>query len=118
MPGTRVTVLAVLSALLLSGCGTVTNLTSEKPDCYGGVQHDIQILATPRPQPEGIGISNLGFLVLFVDLPLSFVGDTLTMPLAVYQWHRGEDQTETSSPNPGIGSSSTAPAANPPGNNP
>jgi uncharacterized protein YceK len=90
MPSTRLTVPLLLFALSACGCGTIANLKTGEPDFYGGVQNDIQWLATPSRQPEGIGFANLGFLTLFVDLPLSIIGDTLTMPIAIYEWHRGE----------------------------
>jgi uncharacterized protein YceK len=108
MTSTRITVLLALAALVGSGCGTIANLQTGKPDLYGGVQHDVQLLETPRPQPQGIGIRNLGALVLFVDLPLSAVGDTLTIPLAIYEWHRGEEHTDAVG---GGGEGRTAPAA-------
>jgi uncharacterized protein YceK len=95
MTSTRITVLLAISAISMSGCGTIANLQTGKPDFYGGVQKDVELLQTPRPQPQGIGIRNLGALVLFVDLPLSVVGDTLTMPLAIYEWHRGEGNTDS-----------------------
>jgi uncharacterized protein YceK len=94
MTSTRGPVLLALATLLVSGCGTIANLQTGKPDLYGGVQHDVQLLETPRPPPQGIGIRNLGALVLFVDLPLSVVGDTLSIPLANYEWHRGEGQAD------------------------
>ena len=108
MSSTRRTVLLALAALVVSGCGTIANLQTGKPDLYGGVQHDVQLLETPRPQPQGIGIRNLGALVLFVDLPLSVVGDTLTIPLAIHEWHRGEGPADSVG---GGGERTTAPAA-------
>src|SRR6187402_837972 len=64
----------------------------------------------PRPQPQGIGIRNLGEWVLLVDLPLCVVGDTLTIPLAFYEWHREEGHTDTTDPVGGRGEATTAPA--------
>jgi uncharacterized protein YceK len=89
MTSPQIMVVLAASAVWLSGCGTIANLETGKPELYGGVQKDVEVLETPRPQPQGIGIRNLGALVLFVDLPLSAVGDTLTIPLAIYEWHRG-----------------------------
>jgi uncharacterized protein YceK len=107
MTSTRTAVLWALAAFVVSGCGTVANLQTGKPDFYGGVQHDVQLLETPRSQPQGIGIRNLGALVLFVDLPLSIVGDTLTLPLAIYEWHREDGHT---APVGGGSHGTTAPA--------
>jgi uncharacterized protein YceK len=89
MTSPRILVVLAVSAIWVSGCGTIANLETGKPELYGGVQKDVELLETPRPQPHGIGIRNLGALVLFVDLPLSAVGDTLTIPIAIYEWHRG-----------------------------
>jgi uncharacterized protein YceK len=89
MISARVLVLLGIALLALSGCGTISNLSTGEPEFYGGVQKDIQLLQTPRTPPEGIGIRNLGQLVLFVDLPLCFVGDTLTLPIAIYELQRG-----------------------------
>jgi uncharacterized protein YceK len=110
MTGRTLTVLLAVCALVAGGCGTIANLQTGKPDFYGGVQKDVQFLETPRPQPAGIGISNLGALVLFVDLPLSVVGDTLTMPLAIYEWHRDEGHSDTADPVGGRGEGTAAPA--------
>ena len=110
MTGTRIPVLLAISALLASGCGTIANLKTGEPDFYGGVQKDVQLLATPRPQPQGLGIRNLGEWVLLVDLPLCVVGDTLTIPLAFYEWHRGEGNPETTAPVGSRGEGTTAPA--------
>jgi uncharacterized protein YceK len=93
MTSTRIGVVLAVVAILVSGCGTIANLETGKPELYGGVQKDVALLETPRPQPQGIGIRNLGALVLFVDLPLSVVGDTLSIPIAIYEWHRGTADT-------------------------
>jgi uncharacterized protein YceK len=116
MTGRPITVPLAIAALLAGGCGTIANLKTGKPDFYGGVQKDVQFLGTPRPQPAGIGISNLGALVLLVDLPLSVVGDTLTMPLAIYEWHRGGAHSDTTDPVGGGGTA--APATSHPDNGP
>lgn len=73
---------ACTATLLLSGCGTITNLRNaqkppgEPPRCraFGGVREDVGTL-TEAAEPRAV-------LVLF-DLPLSLVGDTLTLPWAV-----------------------------------
>jgi uncharacterized protein YceK len=110
MTGRPITVLLAVCALVVGGCGTIANLQTGKPDFYGGVQKDAQFLGTPRPQPSGIGISNLGALALFVDLPLSVVGDTLTMPLAIYEWHRDDGHSDTTDPVGGRSESTAASA--------
>ena len=111
MKCTQFAVLVGISAFLASGCGTIANLKTEQPELYGGVQKDLQLLETPRTEPSGIGIRNLGPLVLFVDLPLSFIADTLTLPIAIYEWHQAEGHGDTSDPVGGRSEDTTAPAA-------
>ena len=108
MTSPQIMVVLAVSAIWVSGCGTIANLETGKPELFGGVQKDVAFLETPRPQPQGIGIRNLGALVLFVDLPLSAVGDTLTIPLAIYEWHRGTGDTDRTG---GTDEGKAAPAA-------
>jgi uncharacterized protein YceK len=87
--------LAALAVAGLGGCGTVMNLSpepatlwlSESPTqrVYGGVRYDavmgggallLGLFGAP-------GLLPLGAYVLAVDMPLSFVGDTLTLPWTV-----------------------------------
>jgi uncharacterized protein YceK len=80
----------LVAAMLLSGigCGTIANLISEKPEIpYGGVQTDLKWFMTPSNSSVGGGDPHLIFLVA-AELCLSFVADTLTLPLAVYIIHR------------------------------
>jgi len=111
MNSTRIVVLLAISAFGVSGCGTIANLKTGEPELYGGVQKDVQLLQTPRTPPEGIGIRNLGPLVLFVDLPLCFIGDTLTLPIAIYELHQGGGHADTPDPVGARGEGTTAPAA-------
>jgi uncharacterized protein YceK len=99
MKGVRGPLLAGAVAVLLSGCGTVCNLASGNPDNYGGVQRDLQFasdatdrggLCRPRPGDTGWGAACV--LALYgADLSLSFVADTLTLPLATYLRQRHEN---------------------------
>jgi uncharacterized protein YceK len=115
MARTRTVLFGALVAAWACGCGTIVNLKTGEPQFYGGVQQDVRWLQTPRPQPSGIGISNLGPLVLFVDLPLSFAADTLTVPVAIYEWHQGEGRAEEAEPAGGRGDGPAVPAAGQPG---
>jgi uncharacterized protein YceK len=84
----------------LSGCGTVVNLQDSR-QVYGGVERDA-ILVTALPVgavtcvARGIGLSKpeeceeippalatLIGAVCILDLPISAVGDTLTLPVTV-----------------------------------
>jgi uncharacterized protein YceK len=91
--GTAFLAAAVVS---LSGCGTMSNalLTPEEGGgkIYGGVRMDVE--AGPKYIQEGFTPDNeiprpasqapcslaLGTYLMLVDLPLSVVGDTLTLP--------------------------------------
>ncbi len=98
MKGVRGPLLAA-AAVLLSGCGTVCNLASGNPDNYGGVQRDLQFASDApdkgffyRARPWDTGWTAACALALYgADLSLSFVADTLTLPLATYLRHRHEN---------------------------
>lgn len=64
----------------LGGCGTLSNVTDQAPAvrAYGGVQRDWEVLKMAREDDTGIMWAFVPSLV--VDLPLSVVGDTLTLP--------------------------------------
>ena len=112
MKRTAITAVAVLWTVWLSGCGTIGNLASGNPDVpFGGVQRDIALLEKPRETQSGIGLvpSMLVFL-LPVEMSLSFVGDVVTLPLAVAMHHSdpyvsvdGHDKEDAviSAPTPG-----------------
>jgi uncharacterized protein YceK len=80
-----------LATVALGGCGTIRNFSSGDPELYGGVQKDIEFIETPRTAKGGVGVNTMT-LALFVpaDLCLSFVADTLTLPVAI--WMRQNDQ--------------------------
>jgi hypothetical protein len=97
----RLTVLAMVGlASLLCGCGTVCNLAggmidpNAEPRVYGGVQRDFEVLKKVvewRPEDGSVSVGNNaeGYLVaagaaLCVGDPiLSFVADTLTLPITI-----------------------------------
>lgn len=89
----------VLASLALagSGCGTVSNLRrasspfDDRPEVYGGVQEDVHwgshLLAHGVGGWDGLlgRAASLAMApyVFCIDLPLSAVGDTLTLPVAI-----------------------------------
>jgi uncharacterized protein YceK len=86
--------MAVWVAVLASGCGTVCNLAGgvlhpdAEPRVYGGVQRDLEhgFLCAPIKSVSTPGEAELGLLLLALgpaELGLSFVGDTLTLPLTI-----------------------------------
>lgn len=95
MPGRGLGLAGVAAvALLGGGCGTLVNVTGYAPPelgggqrlVYGGVLWDLEgeyrALTTPYPQYRlGVRLPMI-FFYLF-DLPLSAVGDTLTLPITL-----------------------------------
>jgi uncharacterized protein YceK len=99
------TMLASLTAIALSGCGTVCNLAGgithpdEEPRIYGGVKRDMEILGEVVGKQEPLFTESnanradggrgaiIGAAVLMTlgaaDPVLSFVGDTLTLPITI-----------------------------------
>jgi uncharacterized protein YceK len=75
----------------LCGCGTTSNLNSTdgKPAIFGGVRRDLemQLVADYCENSEPGGLTLLATVPLMVlslvDLPLSAVCDTLTLPLTI-----------------------------------
>lgn len=69
------TFICILFSFLLSGCGTVLSMMENDYAIYAGVSRDLSTI-----QEGGI------FSVLAViDLPLSFVLDTLMLPVTLSQ---------------------------------
>lgn len=66
---------AAVSASLLTGCGTVLSMMAQDYSVYGGVSRDF------------VAIQEGGFfsVVAVIDLPLSFVLDTLLLPVTLSQ---------------------------------
>lgn len=63
----------LLIAFLLSGCGTITALSTQDYAVYGGVVRDF----------SAIQAGGLGGMLAIIDLPLSFALDTLLLPLTL-----------------------------------
>ena len=97
------------AAFLLAGClGTAFNFAAppqEGPRVYGGVRKDLQLLCAPdsvvapdsnlrQGRPPELTCRLVGAL----DLPLSAVGDTLTLPYTVSCALAGPVREEAASP--------------------
>ena len=63
---------ALLISAFLCGCGTMDNMNSARGPTrvYGGVRHDMREIA-------------VGNRAAALDIPLSAVGDTVTLPVTV-----------------------------------
>ncbi|TKU11720.1 YceK/YidQ family lipoprotein [Citrobacter sp. TBCS-14] len=75
-------VMALFISVLLSGCGSI-NARSEDGDSntyYVGTQSDIAKIKNPG----GYDFNYFDLALLFVDVPLSFVADTLYTPFDYY----------------------------------
>jgi uncharacterized protein YceK len=87
----------LLLACFLAGCGTITNLQcadthdkeSPRPGrVFGGVSRDVAWAkrcfdGNPSPDSSGASFKDQvkGAYYLTIDLPFSFIGDTLTLPI-------------------------------------
>jgi uncharacterized protein YceK len=84
----------VLVAVALAGCGTIANVGGGRwrtSKIYGGVLRDVKStedwIADYSAEPKtgimrdvGVGV---GVGLIAIDLPLSAVGDTLTLPITI-----------------------------------
>ena len=87
-----------ITALVTGGCGTVCNLAGgvvhpdEMPMVYGGVQVDAGCIGKIGNGSASTADAAKGRLFLvglgLVDMSVSFVADTLTLPLTVYVQQR------------------------------
>ena len=64
---------------VLTGCGTFVNFKDD-PKIYGGVQFDADMIHTIKSDEKMV--KSLA-AVYAVDMPLSFVGDTLALPVVI-----------------------------------
>jgi uncharacterized protein YceK len=84
---------ALLTASLVGGCGTMGNLWSccsgsGGERIYGGVCKDVQLVAEGvaqgfHPDEDGPWFPLAAACLMTLDLPLSAIGDTLTLPLTI-----------------------------------
>ena len=66
--------------LPLTGCGTL--MTLDQPEVYSGVQEDVSRLTFSKTAPAGdVGEAFGTIPFIIIDVPLSFVGDTLMLPV-------------------------------------
>lgn len=92
MDGRKSAWVAAALACALGGCGTIGNLSDPKQTRpFGGVLRDANASAwlvneaseaSKKPAAEVAGLV-LAVPVVTVDLPLSFVADTVTLPLTI-----------------------------------
>ncbi len=101
--------LTALVATACCGCGTICNLASSDPQVYGGPEKDIEIWSE-RGMPRGQNVGAFAFLGLcLADLPVSLVGDTLTLPLAIYLQQRRDASRDSRVESTALADSNEAP---------
>jgi uncharacterized protein YceK len=73
----------VLILLVAAGCGTTGNLFSDRPAYFGGVAGDWDSFDQYAKEPAAHSFFSDFFwgTYLALDVPLSAVGDTLTLPI-------------------------------------
>jgi hypothetical protein len=114
-------VLLAIAVVPASGCGTICNFAGAPfckegdlplPAVYGGVQLDAAFINTNTQaftmngfQAEGTGAAILVGCLL-AEFPLSFIGDTLTLPITVWIDRRrtaaATGSRDPTPPDPGI----------------
>src|SRR5687767_13818669 len=79
---------AVVLLCCLGGCGTIFNLAGPieggredfgQMNIYGGVRLDAKAVSEAR----GAWMTSLTVLAMFIEMPLSFVLDTVTLPVTI-----------------------------------
>jgi uncharacterized protein YceK len=97
---------ALVASAALGGCGTIRNMNDQR-EVFGGVKIDNEVGVKYRDrQPkdgENDAVNAARWAATVVDLPLTVVGDTLTLPVILY-W---QSQTTADKRNP-------SPAPSPP----
>src|SRR5260370_727692 len=100
-----ITLLLLMVALsAATGCGTMMNLDTSSAAfgmiptqrVYGGIQSDVELAdrnfqMASEGGGEGVARGVVGAYLLLVDLPLSLVGDTLTLPVTIPAAARHEE---------------------------
>jgi uncharacterized protein YceK len=93
-------VVVALAALLLGGCGTFVNMTDQAPESmeggrravYGGVRWDVEVAYPMGPSAASHNTTwptMPRFFFFLFDLPSSAIGDTLTLPVTIWNGSGG-----------------------------
>jgi uncharacterized protein YceK len=108
----------LVAAAALSGCGTFNNLTRSEegvPLAYGGVRGEWSDLTGMRWDHEYAFVNLIWLPMLAVDLPLTTVGDTITLPYVLARQVYRSIYAPPPSPSPGSGKPDGVPAGKPNG---
>jgi len=79
----KTSLLALALTILLAGCGSIADISTDQ-QIYGGIQKDVALIEDPylpktSPPEYFFPLIILGIL----DVPLSFVLDTLFLPVTI-----------------------------------
>ena len=117
--GAKGLLLAAACATGLGGCGTSNNLNDpyNKPAIYGGVRRDLDMqmvsdfyLNSASGEPTPLSTAPL-VLLSIVDLPLSAVCDTLSLPVTIRAAIEKDPPPAQTTPKPAPAVPAAAPAA-------
>jgi hypothetical protein len=92
MKRTGIGAILALAAVSWSGCGTVANLADgvvhpnadwvdSGPKIYGGIEKDFDAFQNSN---ASMGTTKLAAMLLLAEIPLTLVGDTLTLPITIW----------------------------------
>jgi uncharacterized protein YceK len=88
----KTSLLALALTVLLAGCGTIADIATDQK-IYGGIQKDVALIedpVLPKTSPPEYFFPLVIFGIL--DVPLSFVLDTVLLPVTITISARSDDQ--------------------------
>ncbi len=92
--------LIVFALAAAAGCGTVVTFTDPEPNFYGGIKWDWNNIAAIGGPMGPCSGGPLGVLIGIIDLPLSFVFDTLMIPVHAVRCSRENERAPAHPPEP------------------
>ena len=79
----KIRLLALSMTVLLGGCGSIVNMLTEW-DIYGGVKNGVRLVEKPYlPKSDPPEYFFPLVIIGIIDIPLSAVLDTLTLPISL-----------------------------------
>jgi len=86
-------IIAAILLFVVSGCGTIYNVTGHEPwlvglpperpiDLFGGLDNDLRWMARGTAPNSS---APLAVVAAAIDMPFSLVGDVVTLPWTAYQ---------------------------------
>ncbi len=79
----KISFLALALTVLLAGCGSIADIATDQK-IYGGIQKDVELMGNPYlPKTDPPAYFFPLVLFGFFDIPLSFVLDTVLLPVTI-----------------------------------